>query len=147
MHLVRLIYASTPTPACTPEEISKIVEVSRENNRRDGVTGVLCHDHRYFLQWIEGPRDAINVLYNKLVTDDRHKNLVILDYAPIFAREFPNWDMGCIRSAELDNDIILKYVYEGDFDPYVMSGEGARAFLQEVARAGACVAGNGEAKS
>lgn len=94
---------------------------------------MLCYDSTYFLQWLEGPRDAINTLYRTLMLDERHVDLLILDYGMIGARSFAHWDMACICTDDIQPDTILKYVYEQSFDPYKMSGEGAKAFLLEVA--------------
>ena len=46
-----------------------------------GITGVLCHGGDVFMQVLEGGRDAVNALYNKIVRDARHHDVALLHYA------------------------------------------------------------------
>jgi len=133
MQMVRLIYCSRPTPTCTQKDVREFVEAARSNNAQKGLTGVLCFDEKHFLQWLEGPRAAVNELYCKLVEDARHQHLEILDYGPINSRHFPRWHMADIHVADIQRDTLLKYVYDQDFDPYEMTGQGAKSFLLEIA--------------
>ena len=132
MYLVRLIYCSTPNVEVNKQIIDDIVNVSIENNKKMSITGVLCFDDKYFLQWVEGPRSSINDLYCRLIKDDRHKELVLLDYSPISSRNFPHWSMTSICAKSIKEATLLKYVYENDYNPYTFSADAAKTFFIEV---------------
>ena len=86
--LVRLIYVSVMTEACDTEALENILSVSRINNEKNNITGMLCYDPTYFLQALEGPREAINHLYTNISRDMRHQYLTLLEYTDIEQRTF-----------------------------------------------------------
>ena len=63
--LVRLTYASRASHSVSAELIREILDSSRRNNPANGLTGILCCNADTFLQALEGPRAAINALYNR----------------------------------------------------------------------------------
>jgi hypothetical protein len=47
-----------------------------------------------FFQWLEGPRDNITALMDRLHADSRHLDIVTLDSSEeVRERLFPDWDM------------------------------------------------------
>ncbi len=133
MQLVRLIYVSVMKMEYDKEEIKKILKVARSKNARNNITGLLCYDPKFFLQYIEGPRDAINKLYASINRDERHTDVTLLEYAEIEERLFGNWSMGFTPSAELDKSILDEYAGDdGKVDPFSFSGKQALSFLVEV---------------
>lgn len=132
MYFVRLIYTSRPGKECTAYDVIQILQSSRKNNPERGITGLLVYDRRYFLQWIEGPRDNINKLFMTISKDTRHDSVVILDYGYIHSRQFSSWDMAYISSDMVDDAIISKYKEISHIEPSGMSGEGARLMLLDI---------------
>lgn len=92
--LYKLIYSSTRQPNCTDKDIQDILESCKKNNPNYDVTGVLLHSEHRFIQYIEGSSERVIGLYDKIKDDKRHKNVVMLSYAPIKERLFPSWHMG-----------------------------------------------------
>jgi len=92
--LSHLVYVSTRTPKCTETEIQKILASCNKNNSGLDVTGVLLYSRTNFLQYIEGEYNTIFDLYDKIKTDDRHKNSALISSSPISERSFPSWQMG-----------------------------------------------------
>lgn len=131
MYLVRMIYASRANNL-GPEEVNSILESARHNNARSGLTGLLCFDSDYFLQCLEGSRQAVNNLYSTIMADERHQDAVILDYRQIDQRHFADWTMGYVPNTRLTRPLILKYSGQEAFNPYLMSGDSAAAMLQEL---------------
>ena len=80
MNIVRLIYASRLKKKLDHAAVEKIADVSRRNNKKLGVTGALCSSPRGFLQILEGPPEAVNELYNRIVRDPRHADVTLLEY-------------------------------------------------------------------
>jgi hypothetical protein len=135
MPLVRLIYASAVTDACDLKGLKEILKIAREHNRKEGVTGVLCYDPQYFLQWLEGPRDKVNQLYTVILKDPRHAAVTILDYREVHHRVFEDWSMAYVSTRKMDQRILFKYAAGNRFDPFALTAEGARAFLIEISQA------------
>jgi len=134
MPLIRLVYASQFALPFNAEDAANIVEVSMVNNRKHDVTGVLCYSNYYYLQCLEGGRDEVNALYQKIVSDKRHTRPVILMYTEILHRAFDDWYMGHIPSINISGGIILKYSKERQFNPYTMTPESAYQFLLELSQ-------------
>lgn len=107
--LSHLVYVSTRTPKCTEVEIEKILASCKKNNHDIGITGVLLYSDTNFVQYIEGEYKTIITLYDKIKTDSRHKNPVLISSAPITERSFPSWQMGSktfdLASIEYQTDI------------------------------------------
>ena len=107
--LSHLVYVSTRTPKCTDAEIQKILASCKKNNSDIGITGVLLYSQSNFVQYIEGDYKTLFKLYDKIKTDVRHKNAVMISSAPIQERSFPSWQMGSktfdLMSVEYQTDI------------------------------------------
>jgi hypothetical protein len=133
MYLVRLIYCSRPAPELAQSKIDDILARSREKNVERGITGILLCAEDSFMQWVEGPREMINLLYGELMVDERHSGLMLLEYRPIHSRTFPDWSMARLDLNNIGSQIISRFVAERKFDPFLLSGDAAALFLQEAA--------------
>jgi len=93
MSLHQIMYISTVVGTVTPQECAAIAQLSATNNRRDDVTGLLLFNSRRFLQVLEGPKDAVDRIFNRINADPRHRAVVKLREGPIATREFGEWAM------------------------------------------------------
>lgn len=132
MMLVRLLYISRPDRNFS--DFVSSAAAFRANNSRNGISGILVCDDNYYLQWLEGPRFNVNTLYRSLVQDERHRDIEIVDFNEVHVRQFPQWDMRCIASEDISRSILLRFMYETEFDPYQLSGAACVEFLKEVGR-------------
>ena len=130
MVIVRLIYASKIKTGYGPNDVLKIVEVSEQNNQKSGITGALCFGPRYFLQCLEGPRDAVNKLYNTIVVDERHTDVELLYYADVDERVFGDWSMGYVLAEKKINEIVFRFGGTKSFNPYTFSAKQSVGFLK-----------------
>jgi len=130
--LVRLLYASRTTGKPAPKVIDAILESSRRHNPEHGITGILCHGGEVFLQVLEGGREAVNKLYNDIVGDGRHTDVVLLHYEEISERRFGGWTMGQVNLAKVNASLLLKYSERAALDPYAVSGKVSMALLEEL---------------
>ena len=96
--LCQLIYISqiTSTGLSSPSTLNDISEVAIERNQADNVTGILCYGNGYFFQCAEGSEQDLTNLKNRLLLDDRHKELKILDFSAIAERRFAGWSLRSI---------------------------------------------------
>lgn len=132
MNIVRLIYASRLKKKLDHAAVKKIADVSRRNNKKLGVTGALCSSPRGFLQILEGPPEAVNELYNRIVRDPRHADVSLLEYVKVPFREFENWSMAYVRTDEIAQALLHKYSTHRVFDPFTMGPMQARVFLLAI---------------
>lgn len=91
--LLEIVYSSeTPVPLST-DEVRALLEHARRKNTEWNVTGLLCYDHKQFLQIIEGETDVIMDLFHTIQNDPRHTNIRILHEGDITDRAFDDWKM------------------------------------------------------
>ena len=90
--LKHVIYVSRPTHF-DHMVLDNILTTSRFNNLEVGVTGnLICHSD-LFLQMLEGPSDVIHRLYETILADDRHADIIKLRDEKSKLRVFPSWAM------------------------------------------------------
>ena len=97
--LLRLVYASkinfdpaTNAKAIDPV-IADILAQSRRNNEPNNIGGVLCYGDGFFFQCLEGERGRVEQLYDRLLNDDRHREVTLLSKHPVAQRMFKLWSM------------------------------------------------------
>jgi hypothetical protein len=130
--LVRLLYASRAAEAVTQSTIDSIMQQSRQHNPANGITGMLCYGGDVYMQVLEGGRAAVNALYNRIVSDARHQQVVLLHYEEIDERRFAGWTMGHVNLAKVNASTLLKYLEKAELDPFVVSGRASMALLDEL---------------
>jgi len=130
--LVRLLYVSRALDPNDTQATQSILDSAREHNMSNGITGILCYGGGIYLQAIEGGRQPINELYGHIVRDQRHKDVVLLDYEEITERRFGGWTMGQVNLTKLNTSIVLKYSEKPELDPYSVSGAVSLALLEEL---------------
>jgi Sensors of blue-light using FAD len=129
MRLVQLIYCSRVVAGVHGTAITSIVDVSRFNNTRDGVTGALCFNANFFLQCLEGERRAVNETYHRILRDPRHEQALLLRYDEVPKRQFGDWSMGYLSSQAMAPDLLLQYGSNDRFDPEQLGADAALDFL------------------
>lgn len=130
--LIRLLYASRASGPVTAEVVDSIVAQSRAHNPALGITGILCHGGDIFMQVLEGGRGPVNELYNSIVRDARHRDVVMLHYEEVAERRFAGWTMGMVNIDKLNPAVLLKYGDRAVLDPYAVSGRASMALLDEL---------------
>ena len=130
--LVRLLYASRIAPDAEETAIEAILQQSRANNPRSGITGVLCHNGEIFMQALEGGRNAVSALYNRIAADPRHCDVILLSYEEIAERTFAGWTMGLVSLNKISPCALLKYSERAVLDPYSVSGEISMLLLKDL---------------
>jgi hypothetical protein len=88
----QVIYISKPTHF-DHLVVDDILTKSRAKNPAAGITGNLVYHADLFLQLLEGPHSAVNELYAKILTDNRHADIVKLRDASFNRRLFASWAM------------------------------------------------------
>jgi hypothetical protein len=129
MFLVSLTYTSEMTDST---DLLDILEVSRINNERDSITGILMFCNHSVVQCLEGSREAVNKTYARIVGDKRHQNPLLVDYRMLDARLFAKWSMGHLPESPVTRPILFKYLVSQTFEPRLLRGESCLAMLAEL---------------
>lgn len=135
--LVRCLYVSRCAGPIGPDVLDPILQHSRANNPKHGITGLLCYRDDIFVQVLEGGRDAVCELFNAIVRDGRHKDVRLLVFEEIEERRFSNWGMGRVKVETINPGLLLKYSERAELNPYAASGKATMALLLELAASGA----------
>jgi hypothetical protein len=75
-------------------ELQEILQRSRFNNSRVGVTGMLVYVKGRFFQLLEGPSAAVLATFDRIGRDPRHADVAVLKDFTTTSRHFPAWTMG-----------------------------------------------------
>lgn len=97
MDLTSLTYTSLARLDLQSSDLEDIHRSARELNALDGITGLLVFNGNHFLQIIEGSRNAIEELLDRLRRDPRHTGLEVRDERRVQKRSFPDWSMELVR--------------------------------------------------
>ena len=110
--LTTILYRSHLHEHVPLNTLKDMVAKANTKNKRADVTGILLFDGLHFFQLLEGPRDAVQGIYNRISADARHHNLVELmhDFAP--ARRFGKVGMELFDLREHDKDTVLQSVLD-----------------------------------
>ena len=130
--LVRLLYASRAVGKIDCAAVQNIMQKSHAYNPRHGVTGILCHSDKVFMQVLEGGRDAINALYATILRDARHTDVVLLHYEEICERHYAGWTMGQANLSKVNASVMLRFCDLPEIDPHAMSGKNSLALIDEL---------------
>ena len=98
--MIHLLYISTATKEMDENDLLELFEQSRINNKKNNITGVLLYKDHTFIQVIEGEKNQVETLYEKIKKDHRNKNLVLLTKEEISQRSFPEWNMGFEKTSK-----------------------------------------------
>jgi hypothetical protein len=135
------LYASRAAAPADAAAVSAILQQSRRHNPPAGITGVLCHSERLFLQVLEGGREQVNQLYARIMADPRHSDVTLLHYAEISERRYAGWTMGQTNLDKLNPGTVLRYSALPEFDPYTLSGDSSLALIDELMSVAAVLGG------
>ena len=94
MALFRLMYISSGRRKFDAGELEEILAASRKTNAAVGVTRMLLYLDGNFLQLLEGEREEVETLYERILLDKRHGGAIALSRAEVEERLFPDWAMG-----------------------------------------------------
>jgi hypothetical protein len=134
--IVRCLYASRirmPVPAGM---FDAILEQSRRNNAKRGITGLLCHTSDSFVQVVEGGRGAVSTLLKAIFSDERHHDVTMMLFGEIEERRFGNWTMGRVNMETVNPSLLLKYSETSRFDPFKCRGPAVMALLEDLTSTG-----------
>ncbi len=137
--LYRLVYTSRNLldgDAAEQERVvARIVEASRRDNGRAGITGALLFGAGSFGQVLEGPRAAVEVTFERIQRDPRHRDINVLQCDPVAERIFNGWSMAFVGRSARGRALWDGFARTTGFDLGRLEGDGLCAALLAMVRA------------
>ena len=122
----QIIYTSVRNELFSVHEIIEMLKMAQEDNKSNGISGILIYSNNQFLQVFEGMNSTVDHLKRKILSDKRHKNIIIISENKINELEYTYWDM-----AFCDEKSIHKFMGEEVFNPCKMSFNQADTLLKK----------------
>jgi phosphatidylserine/phosphatidylglycerophosphate/cardiolipin synthase-like enzyme len=98
----QILYCSLMREPMDDAAIERMAQMAANLNRMDHITGMLMHADGVFVQLIEGPREALNHLWARLLADKRHQGIVQLYHRrEVESRACSGWDMRYVKRDDL----------------------------------------------
>jgi hypothetical protein len=134
-HLVlkRISYISKFARPLTRDEINQLAEAAAERNRPLGLTGMLMSTGDVFYQVLEGPVEAVDELFARIVVDPRHKDVLVLGaHEDVEDRQFPSWAM---KKVNLDEAALARLEpIKALLETIVVQREGMQRLMRVLSR-------------
>jgi hypothetical protein len=90
----QIVYTSTAAEDFSTTALRRLLLGARTRNRALGVSGMLVFHGGTFLQALEGEQRAVSEIFASILSDQRHRDIVVLHRGPGFdQRVFGGWSM------------------------------------------------------
>jgi hypothetical protein len=140
----QILYCSLMREPMDDAALAALTKSAASLNRMDHITGFLMFSDGVFVQLIEGPRDAVNHLWVRLLRDKRHYAVVqLLHRREVEQRACEGWDMrsvtfedlqGVIHSAKEDLQLGKASAWAGAIErmDFLLSMDNWRSFVKTL---------------
>jgi len=91
--MYELLYCSSARRDLTDDNIKNILLTSRKRNTKYGITGCLLYYNKQFIQILEGNKESVKQLYDNILIDIRHRDIILLAENEKEKRFFVDWNM------------------------------------------------------
>lgn len=100
--LFQLVYVSSALVPFSRSQLTALLEKSRGNNAKIGISGLLLYHDGNFMQLLEGDESVVRTTHARIVGDPRHTGCITLVQKAVATRTFPDWTMGFRDLASAD---------------------------------------------
>ena len=115
MALSHILYRSLGRLDEFTRDCDDILVAARARNLEHSLTGFLHGEDGIFIQWLEGPVEALDYVAELILNDDRHRDITVFARGVIDERQFPQWAMG-FSSGE--SAPLFEYLTEQDINSH-----------------------------
>jgi FAD-dependent sensor of blue light len=98
----RLIYSSEAAAGLAAVELEEMLAESRIRNLAHGITGVLLFVEGAFLQILEGEKNDVVDLMERIQRDPRHHDIKVFYEEEVDERAFASWSMAYLTPSAED---------------------------------------------
>ena len=92
-NLYELLYTSTAKEGFEESELADILQFAKINNYKYQISGILIYYSHSFVQILEGDKQEVIELFQKISKDPRHHDIEVFYQGGISERSFANWSM------------------------------------------------------
>lgn len=103
-----LIYVSRACQPMTSDDLTKLREKAATTNRTAGISGCLLYRDGYFMQLLEGQRERVMSLYERIRVDTLHTDCRLVLESPVAMRAFRDWGMAMPNLSIAEPDGAIK---------------------------------------
>lgn len=104
-----IVYRSEASMFVDENTIDELLQTAEQRNAQYDVTGILLADWLHFIQHLEGPKEGLRTIFEKIQGSPLHSNLTVLFDREIDHRVFPQFFMG----VKLNPDVqLLRHITE-----------------------------------
>lgn len=98
--MYHLVYTSHATKPFSESDLIALLRECRDSNQKEGITGMLLYIQGKFIQVLEGKKETVIKLYERIALDPRHLRVAVIEEGESHERIFKNWSMGFRRLTE-----------------------------------------------
>ena len=91
--IYEMLYVSTMAPSAPVAVVSTIAMRSRVSNALRCITGMLIFDGIRFCQYLEGGKDDLIALFERISNDSRHAAVTLIHHGPLQERRFKKFSL------------------------------------------------------
>lgn len=91
--MYRIIYLSSAVNPMNDFELDELLLKAKNNNLRNNISGILLYIDGDFLQVLEGEKQNVIALFEKIKHDPRHQSILTVIEGKIQNRQFKDWSM------------------------------------------------------
>ena len=89
-----IVYTSAAVRPLNSGDLDALLVDARNFNGHNAITGVLLHSGSNFMQCFEGPEEAVQRVYQRILGSRTHTDVVEFMNLPVQQRTFSGWAMG-----------------------------------------------------
>lgn len=117
-------YVSTARVGLKEQEINDIMAKTNKHNTAEKITGILLYNEINFFQLLEGEKETIQNLYEKIKQDPRHKDIIKILEKPVSKSPFDGYLTDFVTDTNKYDGSQLKHYlhYIEVLDPHSQKG-------------------------
>ena len=115
--LIRLIYISGVNTT-SPSVFEHIQRQSQSFNKDNNIAGFLCNNNESFLQCLEGTKEVVYSLMQRIFKDKNHKDVDVVFVKKVSRYSFSDWRMHSLNLSHNNWERFSNYTQIGDISPF-----------------------------
>lgn len=112
-------YVSTVSHFLSDTDVEELMDYVKEQNNLNNITGILIHSDGNFFQVLEGEKETIKKLFEKIKKDSRHYNIIKMLDKEISDNSFSKYHSSfTVISGHYSHTELQKFlIKEKDYNP------------------------------
>ena len=108
--MYQLTYSSISSDGLRLEDLNNILEEAKAKNASMNISGCLIHHNETFVQILEGNKQHVLEIFEKIKNDNRHHTIKLLWDNSIDQRYFVEWNMAFYRPKDNDSQSFVENI-------------------------------------